>query len=80
MIEASVFVTKSACFNFTLKRSAAKVLNFGNVVYLSWLWSVKFFSISEIFVPYSVFFFSTKLLVLGILFSTTVNAEVIAKH
>ena len=37
----------------------------------------KFFTISVTFVSQSVFL--TKLLILGILFSTTVNAEVVAK-
>ena len=41
------------------------------------LWSVSLFSISPSFVSQSVFL--TKLLVLGILFSTAVNSEVVAK-
>ena len=45
----SVFVTKFACSNLALKTSAAKVLNSGVVIYLSWLWSVRFFSVSVIF-------------------------------
>ena len=39
----SVFVIKFACANLALKTSAAKVLNSGVVIYLSWLWSVSFF-------------------------------------
>ena len=46
----SVFVTKFASANLALKTSAAKVLNSGVVIYLLWLWSVSFFSISVIFV------------------------------
>ena len=46
-------------------------------MYLSWSWSVIFFSISLIFVLYS--FFLTKLLTIGILFSTAVRAVVVAK-
>ena len=46
----SVFVIKFACANLALKTSAAKVLNSGVVIYLSWLWSVSFFSSSLIFV------------------------------
>ena len=41
------------------------------------IWSVSFFSVSVIFVLQSIFL--TKLLTLGILFSTTVNAEVVTK-
>ena len=58
------------------KFSAAKLLNSGVVIYLSWSWSVLFFSISLIFVLYLVFL--TKLLTLGILFSTAVRAVVVA--
>ena len=43
-------------------------------MYLSWLWSVIFFSTLLTFVSQSVFL--TRLLTLGILFSTAVNAEV----
>ena len=50
LLSKSVFVTKFACANLALKTSAAKVLNSGVVIYLSWLWSVSFFSISVIFV------------------------------
>ena len=44
-LSKSVFVTKFACTNLTLKTSAAKVINSGVVIYLSWLWSVSLFSI-----------------------------------
>ena len=50
LVSKSVFVTKFACANLALKTSAAKVLNSGVVIYLSWLWSVSFFSISVMFV------------------------------
>ena len=73
----SVFATKLACANLALKTLAAVVLNSGLVIYFLWLWSVSFFSISVIFVSRSVFL--TKLLISGILFSTTVNAEFVAK-
>ena len=46
----SVLVIKFACANLALKTLAAKVLNSGVVIYLSWLWSVSFFSSSLIFV------------------------------
>ena len=46
----SVFFTKSACTSLVLNTSAANLLNSGVVIYLSWLWSVTFFSISVIFV------------------------------
>ena len=46
----SVFVIKFACANLALKASAARILNYGVVIYWSWLWSVSFFSISVIFV------------------------------
>ena len=42
----SVFVNKFACENLALKKSAAKVLNSGVVIYLSWLWLLSLFSIS----------------------------------
>ena len=42
----SVFVIKLACTNLALKTSAAKVLNSGVVIYLSWLWLLSLFSIS----------------------------------
>ena len=51
----SVFVIKFACDNLALKTLAAKVLNSGVVIYLSWLWSESSFSISVIFTSQSVF-------------------------
>ena len=74
----SVFVIKFACANVAAKFSAVSLLNSGVVIYFSWLCSVIFFSISLIFVLESVFFL-TKLLTLGYLFSTAVNAEFVAK-
>ena len=68
-----VFLTKFACANLV---STPEVLSSGVVIYWSWFWSVSFFSISVIFVL-SVFL--TKLLILGILFSTVVNAAFVAK-
>ena len=64
----SVFVTKFACANLAAKFSAVSLLNSGVVIYLSWIWSVILFSI-----------FLTKLLTLGISFSTAVRATVVAK-
>ena len=46
----SVFVIKFACAKLALKTLAAKALNSGVVIYLLWLWSVTFFSVSVIFV------------------------------
>ena len=77
LLSKSVFVTKFACANLPLKILAAKVLNFGIVIYVSGSWSVSFFSISIIVVSKSIFL--TKLLILGILFSTIVNAVFVAK-
>ena len=45
-----VFATKFGCFDLALKASAAKVLNCGVVIYLSWLWLLTLFSISVILV------------------------------
>ena len=73
----SVFVIKFACASFALKALAAKVLNFGVEIYFSWSRSVSFFSSSLIFV--SQFVFLTRLLTSGILFSTAVNAVLVAK-
>ena len=72
-----VFVIKFACANLAVKLSAVSLLNSGVVIYLSWLWLVVFFSNSVIYALQSVFL--TKPQTLGILFSTTVNAEVVAK-
>ena len=72
-----VFVTKFACANIAFKTSAAKVLNSGVVIYLSWLWLLSLFSISVILVLCSVSI--TRLLALGILFSTAANAVFVAK-
>ena len=74
----SVFVTKFACANLASKTSVAKVLNSGVVIYLSRLWSVSFFSISDYFSAI-ICFFLTKLLILGIFFSTAVNIAFAAK-
>ena len=64
------FVTKFARGNLALKTPATEVLNSGVVIYLSWLWLLSLFSISV---------FLTRLLTLGILFSTVVNAVFVAK-
>ena len=68
-----------ACVNLALKTSAANLLNSGVcIIYLSWLWLLRLFSIPVTLVLYSVFL--TKLLTLGIiLFSTAVNAVFVAK-
>ena len=73
----SAFVIKLPCANLALKISAAKVLNCGVVIYLSRLWLLTLFSISVIFVLWSVFL--AKLITLGILISTVVNAVFVAK-
>ena len=57
-------LAKFACANLAAKFSPLKLLNSWVVIYLSWLWSVSFF---------------TKLLTLGILFSTAARAVVVAK-
>ena len=69
-----VFVTKFARANPAFKTCVLKLLNSGLVIYLSWLWSGTFFSVSLIFV-----YFLTKLLILSILFSTAVKAAFVAK-
>ena len=70
----SVPVTKFASDNFAVKAPAARLLTSRVVIYLSWLWSVRFFSISLNFVLLFVFFYYT-----AILFSTPFNAEVVGK-
>ena len=77
MASKSVFIPKFARDNFALKTSAAKVLNSGVVIYLSWLWLLSLLSISVILVLWSVSI--TRLLTLGILFSTAANAVFVAK-
>ena len=77
MLLKFVLVTKFACDNLALKTSAAKVLSSGVVIYLSWLWLLSLFSISVALVLESVFL--TRLLTLGILFSTVVNVVFVAK-
>ena len=68
---------KFACFDLKSKISAVNLLNSGAVIYLSWSWSVIFFSISLIFELKSVFLI--KLLTFGISFSTAVKALVVVK-
>ena len=64
--------------NLAVKRSDVDILNSWVVVYLSWSWSIVIlFSISLIFVLYSGFL--TKLVTLGILFSTALRAVIVAK-
>ena len=53
------------------------LVNSGVVIYLSWLWSLIFLSVSVIFVLHK--FFLTKLLTLVFLFSTSSRALVVAK-
>ena len=74
-----VFVIKFTSANLALKTSAAKVLNSGVVIYLPWLWSVFFFYNFSNFCVTICWVFLTKLLILGILFSTVVNAAFVAK-
>ena len=77
MASKSVFAIKLACAIFALKTSAADFLNSEGLIYLSWLWLLSLFSISVILVLSSVFL--TKLLIVGILFSTVANAVFVAK-
>ena len=72
-----VFVTKFACVNRAPKFSAVNLLNSGETICLSCLWSVIFFSVLLTFGSYSVFF--NRFLTVGIFFSTEVNEEVVAK-
>ena len=51
----SLLLAKFAHFNLKSKTSIVNLLNSGVVTYLSWLWSVIFFSVSLVFVFYSVF-------------------------
>ena len=76
-VSKSAFVIRFVCANLALKTLAATVLNSGVVTYLSWLWSLSFFSIPVI-VVLSVFFL-TKLQISGILFSTALNSVFVAK-
>ena len=73
----AIFVTKSACDNLALKTSTAKVSDSGVVIYLSQLRLLSLFSISATLLLLSVSL--TRLLTLGILFSTVVNAVFVAK-
>ena len=50
ILSKSVFVIRFACTNLSTERFAVNVLNSGIGLYLSWWWSVSFFSISLIFV------------------------------
>ena len=67
-------LAKFACANLAAKYSVVNLLNSEVVLYLSWSWSVIFFSILPDFC-YSHFL--TKLLTLGILFSTTALRAVV---
>ena len=71
------FVTRFACAILALKTSGAKVLNSWVSIYFGWLWLLSFFSIFVTLMLQPVF--STKLLILGILFSMAVNAVFVAK-
>ena len=70
-------LAKLAGANLAAKLSADNLLNSGVVTCLPWSQSAIFFSVSLIFVLKSAFL--TKLLTLGILFSTAVRAVAIAK-
>ena len=50
LVSKSVFAIRFNCTNLAAKISAVNLLNYGVVIYLSWLWSVSFFSILLIFV------------------------------
>ena len=70
-------VAKFGCANIAAKFYDMNLLHSGVVVYLSWSWSVIFFfNFTNFCVVVS---FLTKLLTLGILFSTAVRAVVITK-
>ena len=69
-------LAKFACANLAAKYSVVNLLNSEVALYLSWSWSVIFFSILPDFC-YSHFL--TKLLTLGILFSTALRAVVLTK-
>ena len=71
-------LAKFACFNLAEKISEVSLLNPAVVIYLAPLRSVIFFSISLMFVLWSIFFL-TKLLKQGILFSTARRAVLVAK-
>ena len=71
----SVFVTKFACFNLAAKFSAVVKLWSSNI-YVMIMISKFFFSSTNFCV---VVYFFNKLPTSGILFSTAVNAEVVAK-
>ena len=77
LVSKSVLVTKFAHANLVSETFAVNLLNSQVAIYLSSLWSVSFFSSSVIFV--SKFAFLSKLLTLGILFPTAVNAAFVAK-
>ena len=68
---------KLACAILALKTSAANLLNSEISIYLSWIWLLSLFSTSVTLVLLSVLL--TKLLTLGILFSTVVNAAFVPK-
>ena len=77
-----LLLAKFACFILSVKFSV-NLLSSWVVIYSSWSWPVVIlFSISLIFVLWSVCFFGfflTKLLTLDNLFSTVVKAVVVAK-
>ena len=52
----SLLLAKFACFNLAAKFYDVNLLNSGVVIYLSWLRSIIFFSVSVIVVLWSVFF------------------------
>ena len=70
-------LAKFTCAKHTAKVSDVNLLNSWVTIYLSWSWSVSFFSTSLIFVLQSVIL--TKFLTLGPLFSTVVRAVVVAR-
>ena len=73
----SVFVTKFSWANLAVNFSSVSLLNSGVLNYLSWIWSVIFFSVSLLFVLWSAFM--TKLLTSDISFSTAINPVVVGK-
>ena len=76
-LATSLLLAKFTCFSLAVNFSAVNLLHSEVVIYLSWSWSVILFSILLIFSIVS--FFLTKLLTLGILFSTAVRAVLVAK-
>ena len=72
-----VFGIKFACASLAARTSAVNLFNSGVEMYLSWLWTATFYSVSLNLDIQSVLL--TKILTSCISFSTAVNAEVVVK-